>query len=76
MNVPFSVVCATHNGKQKIPILINSIKKNSLLPKEIIICGTDKQDLTNLNKSDIKKLSIKFILSKKKSKLSKKISNK
>lgn len=61
-----SVVCASHNGKNKIPNLIDSIKKNSLLPNEIIICGTSKKDLSKLDKIDIKKLNIKFVLSRKK----------
>ncbi len=65
-NFFFSLVCATHNGKNKLPHLISSIKKNSLLPKEIIICGTNNEDLSLLNKKDIKNLNIKFILSKKK----------
>ena len=76
-NFFFSLVCATHNGKNKLPHLISSIKKNSLLPKEIIICGTNNEDLSLLNKKDIKNLNIKFILSKKKkSKLSAKNCNK
>ena len=65
-NFFFSLVCATHNGKNKLPHLVSSIKKNSLLPKEIIICGTNNEDLSLLNKKDIKNLNIKFILSKKK----------
>ena len=63
-----SVVCASHNGKNKIPNLIDSIKKNSLLPNEIIITGLAK-DLSKLDKIDIKKLNIKFVLSKKKIKV-------
>ena len=65
-NFYFSLVCATHNGKNKLPHLISSIKKNSLLPKEIIICGTNNEDLSLLNKKDIKNLNIKFIKKKKK----------
>ena len=62
-------MCASHNGKNKIPNLIDSIKKNSLLPNEIIICGTSKKDLSKLDKIDIKKLNIKFVLSRKKIKV-------
>ncbi len=65
-NFFFSVVCATHNGKNKLPHLIKSIKKNSLLPKEIIICGTNNNDLSLINKKDINNLNIKFVLSKRK----------
>lgn len=62
----FSVVTASHKGKKKLPDLINSIKRNTLLPAEIIICGTNRDDLSLLHKKDIKSLNIKFILSKKK----------
>ena len=59
MKVPISLVCCTHNGKKKIPKLINSIIKNNHQPKEIIICGTSMNDVKNLNK----KKNIKFLLS-------------
>ena len=58
------MVVATHKGINKLPILIASLKKNSLLPKEIIICGTSLNDIKLLNKGDMKTLNIRFFISK------------
>ena len=59
-----SLVIASHKGKEKLPKLINSIKSNTFHPKEIIICGTNKNDINLIKKNDIKFLNIKFIVSK------------
>lgn len=59
-----SLVIASHNGKKKLPKLINSIKNNTLYPKEIIICGTSKKDISLINKKELKLLNVNFILSK------------
>ena len=45
-----SLVVASHNGKKKLPKLLNSIKNNRLQPKEIIICGTNKNDISLIKK--------------------------
>ena len=39
-----SLVCASHDGRDKIPKLIESIYQNTYWPKEIIICGTSRND--------------------------------
>ncbi len=67
--INLSVICATHNGKNKIQNLIQSIKNNSVLPSEIIVCGTSKFDLENVKKDLIETLNIKFLLSDKKSQI-------
>lgn len=59
-----SLVCASHRGKYKLPKLINSIKKLKHKPNEIIICVTDKNDISKINYSTIKNLNIKIIVSK------------
>lgn len=64
-----SVVCATHLGSKKIKNLILSIDQNYVYPREIIICGTNSLDLIHVPRKLMKKLNIKFILSKKKSQI-------
>ena len=59
-----SLVVASHNGKKKLPKLLNSIKSNRLQPKEIIICGTNKVDISLIKKKDLKLLNVNFIISK------------
>ena len=59
-----SLVIPSHKGKKKLPKLINSIKENTFLPKEIIICGTNKSDINLIDKKEIKSLNIIFLLSK------------
>ena len=58
MKLPISLICCTHHGKKKVPKLLNSILKNKWQPKEIIICGTDVDDIKY-----VKKKKIKFLLS-------------
>jgi glycosyltransferase involved in cell wall biosynthesis len=62
--IDLSVICATHNGRKKIKNLLNSIYKNYVRPKEIVICGTAYSDTCLINKNIIKELNIKFIFSK------------
>ena len=62
--LPISIVCATHKGKRRLPLLLNSILKNTALPKEIIICGTDQSDFNLINIQKFKKLKIKKIISR------------
>ena len=62
--IDVSMVVATHKGINKLPLLVSSLKKNSMLPKEIIICGTSLNDIKLLRKNDIKSLNIKFFISK------------
>ena len=54
MLVPISVVCPTHKGNKKLPKLINSILNNTVKPNEIIICGTNINDIKCLNQKGIK----------------------
>lgn len=62
--IDISMVVATHKGVNRLPLLINSLKKNTYLPKEIIICGTSLGDIKLLKKIDMRSLNIKFFLSK------------
>ena len=59
-----SLVIASHKGRTKLKELINSVKKNNIWPKEIIICGTNKNDISLIEKKNLKLLNIKFIVSK------------
>ena len=60
--IDVSMVVATHKGINKLPLLVSSLKKNSILPKEIIICGTNLNDIKLLSRSDIKSLNIRFFI--------------
>ena len=62
--IDITMVVATHKGVNRLPLLINSLKKNTYLPKEIIICGTSLSDIKLLKKIDMRSLNIKFFLSK------------
>jgi hypothetical protein len=62
--LPISVVCASHNGRKKIPKLINSIFLNTHWPSEIIICGTNNDDFGLVSKKKYHNLNIKKIISK------------
>ena len=62
--INISMVVATHKGINRLPLLISSLKKNTYLPKEIIICGTSSSDIKLLKKKDIKLLNINFFISK------------
>ena len=62
--LPISIVCATHNGQKKLPILINSIYNNTCWPAEVIICGTKNSDFKFINNRKFNNLSIKKIISK------------
>lgn len=58
------MVVATHKGINRLPLLINSLKNNTYLPREIVICGTNLSDIKLLKKKDIKSLNINFFISK------------
>ncbi len=68
-NINLSVICASHDGKDKINNLLESILKNNILPKEIIICGTSENDLKNVKKVLIDRLNVRFFLSEVKSQI-------
>ena len=59
-----TVVCASHNGVNRIPLLIESIQNNVKKPKEIIICGTHESDISLVSKDILKKNNVSFIVSK------------
>ena len=42
--IDISVVCASANGKRKLPKLVKSISQGSVIPKELIIVGTNLSD--------------------------------
>ena len=42
--VNVSIICASTNGKIKLPNLVRSISKGSYIPKELIIVGTSLSD--------------------------------
>jgi cellulose synthase/poly-beta-1,6-N-acetylglucosamine synthase-like glycosyltransferase len=65
--IPITIVCASHKGREKLPLLINSIYKNTFWPDEIIICGTQINDFDLINIKKYRKLSIKKLVSKIKS---------
>lgn len=67
--IKISVVCASHNGSKKIPQLIKSISRNSILPNEVIICHTSSEDFIFLKKKFYSNFKIKKILSKKKNQI-------
>ena len=62
--LPISIVCATHNGQKKLPVLINSIYNNTCWPTEVVICGTKKSDFKFININKFKNLNLKKIVSK------------
>ena len=62
--INLSLVIASHKGRLKLPELINSVKKNNIWPKEIVICGTNKKDISLVKKKDLKLLNVNFIVSK------------
>ena len=59
-----SLVVCWHKGKKKLPKLINSIKNNYFHPKEIIICGTNKNDISLIDRKKLRSLNVRFLLSK------------
>lgn len=62
--VNISVVCASTNGKLKLPKLVKSISDGYYLPSEIIIVGTSLSDSQFLNGNINKKIKLKFFISK------------
>lgn len=67
--INISVICASSNGKLKLPILVKSISDGSYIPKELIIVGTSLSDRQLLGKYLNKKIKLKFLISKKKNQI-------
>jgi hypothetical protein len=58
-----TIVCASHNGINRIPLFLDSIQKNITNPKEVIICGTHESDISNVSKDLLSKNNVSFIVS-------------
>ena len=67
--IDISVVCASANGKRKLPKLVKSISQGSVIPKELIIVGTNLSDKQLLEKYLNNKINFKFLISKKKNQI-------
>lgn len=63
INVPVTIVCPTHKGSKKLPKLLKSIFSNKVIPNEIIICGTSKNDFKYIKKKKNIKLLISSVAS-------------
>ena len=64
--INLSIICASTNGKLKLPTLVRSISQGSYIPKELIIVGTSLSDKQLLLKYLNKNINFKFLVSKKK----------
>jgi GT2 family glycosyltransferase len=62
--IDLSIIVASKSGKNRIPFLINSIKKNNILASEIIICSDNKFDISLIENSTINLLNIKHLYCK------------
>jgi len=58
-----TIVCASHNGVNTIPLLLDSIQKNIVNPKEVIICGTHESDISSVSEDFLSKNNVSFIVS-------------
>ena len=58
-----TIVCASHNGVNTIPLLLDSIQKNIANPKEVIICGTHESDISSVSEDLLSKNNVSFIVS-------------
>ena len=67
--INISVICASSNGKLKLPKLVKSISQGSYIPKELIIVGTSLSDKLLLQNYLNKKIKLKFLISKKKNQI-------
>lgn len=67
--VNVSIICASTNGKIKLPNLVRSISQGSYIPKELIIVGTSLSDKQLLLKYLNKNINFKFLVSKKKNQI-------
>ena len=67
--INISFICASSNGKLKLPRLVKSISEGSCIPKELIIVGTSLSDRQLLGKYLNKKIKLKFLISKKKNQI-------
>ena len=57
-----TIVCASHNGINTIPLFLDSIQKNSVTPKEVIICGTHESDISSVGEELLIKNNVSFLL--------------
>ena len=64
-----TIVCATANGKYKLPNLIKSISDGSYIPNEIIVVATKIGECYFLKKNLNSKINLKIIISKKKNQI-------
>lgn len=62
--VNISIICASANGKLKLPSLVKSISEGSYLPNELIIVGTSLSDIQLSRLYINKKINFKFVVSK------------
>ena len=62
-SIDLSLVVATHQGKNRLEKLIKSVLNSSHIPKEIIIIGTNQEDIDNIKKYN-ENLNIIFKVSK------------
>ena len=58
-----TIVCASHDGANRIPLFLDSIQKNTVIPKEIIICGTHESDISFVSEELLSKNNVSFIVS-------------
>ena len=58
-----TIVCASHNGVNRIPLFLDSIQKNIVNPKEVIICGTHESDISSVSEELLIKNNVSFIVS-------------
>ena len=63
--IDLSLVVATHQGKNRLEKLIKSVLNSTNIPREIIIVGTNQEDLDNIRKYN-NDLNIIFKVSKNK----------
>ena len=62
-SIDLSLVVATHQGKNRLEKLIKSVLNSGVIPREIIIVGTNKEDIDNIKKYN-DNLNIIFKVSK------------
>lgn len=67
--IDISVICASANGKRKLPQLVKSISQGSVIPKELIVVGTTLSDKQLILKYLHNKINFKFLISKKKNQI-------
>ena len=58
-----TIVCASYNGAKRIPLFLDSIQRNSVRPKEVIICGTHESDISSVSDELLNNNNVSFIVS-------------